>query len=205
MVIQDLISILRGIPAAEFTPAGVQTLLADVNVDTASLERYMFWAPRRYTRNLIYRDEMFELIAMCWESGCASHVHNHSGQDCWLYVHEGTLCVDSFDLVDPSQAGRVGDNIVLRKTERLVSVGRGTVDHRGPANDIHRVMNRRAEGKRAISLHVYSRPFDDCIIYEPSARRALHKTMCYDSREGKRCQPVTGTAAGPAITVSPLG
>jgi hypothetical protein len=161
MVIEDLIAILRGIPAAEFTPALVQSLLADVDVDTGSIEPFTYWAPRRYTRNLVYRDDIFELIAMCWESGSASHVHNHSGQDCWLYVHQGTLCVDSFDLIDPAQAGLVGDNVPLRKRERLVSVGRGSVDHRGPANDIHRVMNRRAQGERAISLHVLSRPFDD--------------------------------------------
>jgi predicted metal-dependent enzyme (double-stranded beta helix superfamily) len=204
MIVPDLVSILRGIPAADFSPKLVQSMLADVRVEDSSLERYLYWSPKRYTRNLIYRDSAFELIAMCWESGSASQIHNHSGQDCWLYVHQGMLCVDSFDLVDPSNCGVAGDGICVRRRERIPNVGKGTVDHRGPDNDLHRVMNRRVTGQRAISLHVYARPFDDCIIYEPTRRRATRKTMSYDTIEGTVCQPSAVRDSTVAALLTPI-
>jgi hypothetical protein len=32
---------------------------------------------------------------------------------------------------------------------------------------VHRVFNPRNFGERAVSLHVYSQPFDTCIVYSP--------------------------------------
>jgi len=32
---------------------------------------------------------------------------------------------------------------------------------------VHRVVNPRDFQQRAVSLHVYSRPFDTCIVYSP--------------------------------------
>jgi hypothetical protein len=36
-----------------------------------------------------------------------------------------------------------------------------------PANPVHRVVNAKKFGERAVSLHIYSRPFDTCVVYSP--------------------------------------
>jgi hypothetical protein len=36
-----------------------------------------------------------------------------------------------------------------------------------PADPVHRVVNPREFNERAVSLHVYSRPFDTCVVYSP--------------------------------------
>jgi hypothetical protein len=36
-----------------------------------------------------------------------------------------------------------------------------------PADPVHRVVNPREFNQRAVSLHVYSRPFDTCVVYSP--------------------------------------
>ena len=36
-----------------------------------------------------------------------------------------------------------------------------------PADPVHRVINAREFNHRAVSLHVYSRPFDTCVVYSP--------------------------------------
>lgn len=36
-----------------------------------------------------------------------------------------------------------------------------------PADPVHRVVNPKEFNHRAVSLHVYSRPFDTCVVYSP--------------------------------------
>jgi hypothetical protein len=36
-----------------------------------------------------------------------------------------------------------------------------------PDDPVHRVVNPRQFGGRAVSLHIYSRPFDSCVVYSP--------------------------------------
>ncbi len=39
-----------------------------------------------------------------------------------------------------------------------------------PENPVHRVINPREYGARAVSIHIYSRPFDSCIVYSEDQR-----------------------------------
>ena len=185
MQVCDLVSALRGVPTHEFNPQTIQKMLSGVCVQDASLAPYLTWRPQVYTRNLIYRNDLFELLAVCWESGSASAIHDHAGQDCWLYVHTGSLCIDAFDLVDSSHCHKVGDNIGVRRRERIGKLSEGVIDHRGPKDDIHRVFNRRSFGAPAVSLHVYARPIDVCVVYEPARGLAMHRAMRYDTIEGR--------------------
>jgi hypothetical protein len=36
-----------------------------------------------------------------------------------------------------------------------------------PRDPVHRVVNAKQFGERAVSLHIYSRPFDTCVAYSP--------------------------------------
>ncbi len=47
------------------------------------------------------------------------------------------------------------------------------------------MFNRRSFAAPAVSLHVYARPIDECVIYEPARKLALRRTMRYDSIEGR--------------------
>lgn len=186
MTIDELVTTLRAVPAATFTPDNISQLLAQQTVDDASLQPYVYWETHRYTRNLVFRNDVFELLAVCWECGTSSPIHDHAGQDCWLYIQRGALCIDTFVLDDPRHQGQVGTDIGVTKRERIARLDAGTLDHRGPANDIHRVINRQAFGERAISLHVYARPFDDCLVYEPKERTATSRSLRYDTVGGVR-------------------
>lgn len=41
-------------------------------------QKYMFYNPHKYARNLVEMNKHFELIVLCWESGQESPIHNHS-------------------------------------------------------------------------------------------------------------------------------
>ena len=142
--------------------------------------RYLHFAPNRYTRNLIYRDDLFELIALCWEPQTASPIHNHSGQLCWLSIQSGALRLENYNSLDGPGPG---DRIRLVPNGGIPRAGEGCLDLQQGDNAIHRVSNPFDE--RAVSLHVYSRPFDTCIAYNPDESTAREMRLQYYSVDGK--------------------
>src|SRR6266404_3184959 len=90
---------LSQIPEKDFTHEGVLNFLRHNRVDVSSLEPYLYFSGERYTRNLIHRTPLFELIAICWEIGQKSAIHNHAGQDCWMATPYGKVQVNNFKLI----------------------------------------------------------------------------------------------------------
>lgn len=54
-----------------------------------------------------------------------------------------------------------------------------------PADPVHRVVNRREFNQRAVSLHVYSRPFDTCIVYSPEQGTCGEIRLHFNTEFGK--------------------
>jgi len=94
--INDWIEVLKRIPEAEFTIERVYRDLRQYRVSPESLAPYLFFARSHYTRNLIYKSPLFELLAICWEVGQVSRIHNHRDQNCWMVVSIGRLRVRNF-------------------------------------------------------------------------------------------------------------
>src|SRR5438105_3290771 len=61
-----------------------------------TLRPYLTWDRQHYTRNLIDKSPPYELVAICWEVGQVSSVHNHREQNCWMAVPIGRLMVENF-------------------------------------------------------------------------------------------------------------
>src|SRR5437899_9437598 len=79
--IDDWVERLAAIPAREFTLERVQAFLAAHGVNPETLEPYLFFSKGNYTRNLIFKNDLFECMGICWEVGQASRIHNHRGQN----------------------------------------------------------------------------------------------------------------------------
>ena len=56
-----------------------------------------------------------------------------------------------------------------------------------PLNPVHDVSNPREWNERAVSLHVYSRPFDSCIVYSVEQCSCGEIGLQYTSMHGKMC------------------
>src|SRR3979411_2984957 len=98
--LRDFIAELRRIPEEAFSNIDeVQQFLMEHPVEAATLEPYLFWDPQHYTRNLIDKTPLYELLAICWEVGQASSIHNHRDQNCWMAVPIGALQVENFRVV----------------------------------------------------------------------------------------------------------
>ena len=162
--IQTLVQELRQMPESAFiSPEPLRRFLQQMPVDADSLAPYLTWDRQHYTRNLIDRTPLYELMAICWEVGQASSVHNHRDQNCWMAVPMGRLQVENFHVVHQNLEGGRCKLEPLNTVEMNISHP-CAVD---PADSVHRVVNPKEFNQRAVSLHVYSRPFDSCVVYSP--------------------------------------
>lgn len=180
--IQTLVEGLRRLPESDFNHTEtVRHYLQETPVDAESLAPYLTWSAQHYTRNLIDRTQLYELMAICWEVGQASSVHNHRDQNCWMAVPMGRLRVENFHLVGQDLEKGTCDLEPLNAVEMNVAQP-CAVD---PADPVHRVVNPREFGERAVSLHVYSRPFDTCVVYSPEQGTCGEIRLHFNTEYGK--------------------
>jgi cysteine dioxygenase len=180
--IQKLVEELRTLPESAFiSTEPLRLFLTQMPVDAESLAPYLTWDRQHYTRNLIDRTSLYELMAICWEVGQASSVHNHRDQNCWMAVPLGRLQVENFHLVDQDLAAGRSQLEPLNTAEMNIAHP-CAVD---PADPVHRVINPREFNERAVSLHVYSRPFDTCVVYSPEQGTCGEIRLHFTSEYGK--------------------
>lgn len=160
-------------------------------VDERSLEPYLFFSANNYTRNLIFKNDLFELLAICWERGQASPIHNHHGQNCWMAMPVGKLRVQNFRVV--KQDDRTG-HCELEPTD-IYEIQRLVPTRVNRDEPIHRVMNVPEFHQRAVSLHLYSKPFDRCLVYSMAENECKEVRLHYTSEYGKLCEEVKSSAA----------
>ena len=180
--IDDFVLQLRAFPASAFDlTEPIRAFLQTTPVDEASLAPYLTWNRQHYTRNLIDKTELYELIAICWEVGQASSVHNHRDQNCWMAAPAGKLLVENFHVeFQDIEAGKC--RLLASNTVELTAANPCAVDPREP---VHRVVNPRAANQRAVTLHVYSRPFDTCVVYSPEQGTCGDIRLHYNTVFGK--------------------
>ena len=180
--IAKLVEHLRQLPENAFDQTEpLRRFLEDTPVSCDSLTPYLTWDRQHYTRNLIDRTRLYELLAICWEVGQASSVHNHRDQNCWMAVPMGRLQVENFHLVHQDlQAGRC--RLEPTNTVEMNIAQPCAVD---PADPVHRVLNPRDFNQRAVSLHVYSRPFDTCVVYSPEQGTCGEIRLHFNTECGK--------------------
>ncbi|MFZ0774467.1 MAG: cysteine dioxygenase family protein [Candidatus Sulfotelmatobacter sp.] len=180
--IHDFVAGLRKFPEAAFEQTEqLRGFLLDTPLDPESLEPYLTWDRQHYTRNLIDKTPVYELIAICWEVGQGSSIHNHRDQNCWMAVPIGRLLVENFHVVHQDIAG---GKCTIKATE-IVEMNASHPCAVDPLEPVHRVFNPREFNQRAVSLHVYSRPFDTCIVYSAEQGTCGEIQLHYTTEYGK--------------------
>lgn len=155
--------------------AHVARILSEYTAAQDDWRRYALFHPEMYTRNLVVRNEHFEMLILCWSENQASPIHNHAGQNCWMAVLEGVIEEALFSPPAGSGAGP----LTARNT-KLHSPG--SVAFINDDIALHRV--RPSAGGRGISLHLYSKPIEVCNVYDEATGRVVESTLVYHSVEG---------------------
>ena len=182
VAIDRLVAALREFPASAFGPTDpILEFLQNTPILPESLDQFLTWNAQHYTRNLIDKTPLYELIAICWEVGQGSSVHNHRDQNCWMAVPIGRLLVGNYHLISQDIARgtcrlEVADTIEMNPAHPCAV---------NPRDPVHRVYNPREFNQRAVSLHVYSRPFDSCVVYSPEQGTCGEIKLHYNSEYGR--------------------
>ena len=179
--VTDWVARLAAIPERDFTLQTVQDYVLNHPVRPETLDKYLFFSKGNYTRNLIFKSAVFECMAICWEIGQVSRVHNHRDQNCWMSVPIGRLRVQNF---------RVNDRDAAHGTCQLVptdiyDMDAGHPAHVNPLEPVHQVLNLAEFNQRAVSIHIYSHPFDTCEVYQREKGTYADVPLHYTSEYGQ--------------------
>jgi cysteine dioxygenase len=213
VAIGDFVDRLKSFEAEPITRDRVLGYFQETSVDRSSLAPFVHFRKDMYTRNLVYRDDQLELMAVCWQPGQRTVIHTHNGQLGWMGVEQGALAVVNYKWIGCNAA----DNQNVAGLDCLAGATELDIDRRevqecypgGPINTVDKVQTIHqvvVQGKEpVISLHVYSRPIDSCVAFDMEKRTCYRRVLQYYSkygdvvvREGDLQPEAAGLTASPA-------
>lgn len=188
-----LVETLRSFESEPITRDRVLHYLQEVGVDGRSLDPFVHFRDDMYTRNLIYRDDLFEIMAVCWQPGQRTVIHTHNGQLGWMTVEKGALAVVNYKWLSCNAA----DNQNLAGLDCLAGASELDLERRevqechpgGPVNTVDKVQTIHqvvVQGREpVVSLHIYSRPIESCVAFDLEKRRCYRRPLSFYSKYGK--------------------
>jgi hypothetical protein len=130
-------------------------------------------AEKSYTRTLLYKTDAYELLALHWNKGVETMLHDHGGQQCWFAVIDGAMDVHNYRRTD--SGGTVGKARLQRLGEMRMNVG--DIDYRADDADIHRV----ASLEFTTTLHLYATPLGVYNVFDERRETCEATTSSYDA------------------------
>jgi len=168
----------------------VNEILESYKSNVADWKKFAKFDRYKYTRNLVDEGNgRFNLMLLCWGPSHVSCVHDHTDAHCFMKVLDGDLEETRYDWPS-SEEGNTEEELEGQGRTPLRETGRSRLPCNGVCyiNDslgLHRVSNpSHADG--AVSLHVYSPPFDTCQIFDESTGRKTRCNVTFYSKFGQK-------------------
>lgn len=187
--LQGLVDALGEIPQAEFGLERVSPFLAGLKLEPKSVKPFVHFQEGRYTRNLVFRNDLFEVLLLCWDKGQVTPVHNHKGQLGWMIIHEGDLSVVNYRRMGCSGQCHKDRRWSVMMVDRVLRAETGMLCHVRDGEQVHQIRNDDRFSSPAISLHIYSRPIDTCVIYDTKRNECTDKSLSNYSEYGQIIVP----------------
>ncbi|CAM9827728.1 unnamed protein product, partial [Ectocarpus fasciculatus] len=133
----------------------LKTLFDQTKLSKEDLSRYLFWDfSLPYSRNRIAMDgKHYELLALCWNPGRESRIHNHPGDGCFVKIISGSVRETVYDVPNEAAPTFQSESILLP----------GSVCYMDDSLGLHRLGNpSKTEG--AVTLHLYTPPVARCKV-----------------------------------------
>jgi len=129
-------------------------------------------APERYARRLVYRapEDRYTVLAMVWDVGQGTPLHDHAGTWCVECVYRGKIKVSSFS----AHGGDPEKDIVRFEPESVIMAGVGEAGALIPPFEYHMIEN--PTDRPAVKIHVYGGEMTFCHVYEPVGGGGYRRT-----------------------------
>ena len=99
----------------------IPKIIKNIDIDPVILEPHSTWVAHDYTRNCLARSMKYELILLCWDSNSKTPVHDHGGEDCWVYQILGSVEEIRFDNCLP-EGSYIKDFAVWNRSESPLAI-----------------------------------------------------------------------------------
>jgi cysteine dioxygenase len=189
--VDEFVAGIRALSEGLITKQKIHDYLVAYEIRPDDLEQFKQWLPDRHTRNKIFRNDMIEVMLICWPAGATTPLHTHNGQLGWMTMLEGKLVVENFHKVScdrPENQQVVGidclagaSHIEMEHVNTEVAVPSGPLNTVDKTQTIHRIINMPEWNERAVSMHVYSRPIDSCVVFDLENQRCFRRDLKYDN------------------------
>lgn len=188
---EQFIDGIRELSQGVITKQKMYDYLVTYEIRPQDLERYKQWFPDRHSRNKIFRNDMIEVMLICWPAGTVTPLHTHNGQLGWMTMIEGKLLVENYRKIDcnrPENQQVVGmdclagaTRIEMQHLENELAVPGGPLNTVDKVQTIHRIRNLAEWNQPAVSMHVYSRPIDSAVVFDLENQRCFRRDLKYDN------------------------
>jgi cysteine dioxygenase len=189
--VEQFVDGIRALSEGLITKQKIYDYLVTYEIRAEDLERYKNWQPDRHTRNKIFRNDMIELMLICWPIGTVTPLHTHNGQLGWMTMIEGKLKVENYRKMDcnrPENQQVVGldclagaTRIEMKHLHDELAIPGGPLNTVDKTQTIHRILNLPEWNQPAVSIHVYSRPIDSCVVFDMENQRCFRRDLKYDN------------------------
>eukprot|EP01104_Vermistella_antarctica_P019689 TRINITY_DN7863_c0_g1_i1.p1 TRINITY_DN7863_c0_g1~~TRINITY_DN7863_c0_g1_i1.p1 ORF type:complete len:206 (+),score=42.65 TRINITY_DN7863_c0_g1_i1:42-620(+) len=141
-------------------------------------KEYALFTDDFYARNLIQKNDLYEIMVICWKEGQVSPIHNHEGSGCWLGVLEGDIKETYYHTCN--NCCKVGEMCCSNLREGSSStLKNGRVGFISDGIALHVI--EPTNSKCGVSLHLYSPPIKECNVYDHQHKKVVRKTLGFYS------------------------
>ena len=147
----------------------IETLITSLQIPNSEFKKFATWDETHYTRNCIARTQDFELLLLCWQAGQETPIHSHNDQDCWVFLVEGSI-------VENQYKNDENEVPVLTVSKLIQEQGSYYINDDIGLHSLH-----NSKEKRAMSLHIYVNPIEECSYYSQRLQEYKIKKLSYDT------------------------
>lgn len=166
--LQELIEKLKNTKSEDFPK-----VIKNIDISASEFIDYIHWSDESYTRNCIERTDRFELMLLCWNEKQDTPIHDHGGEQCWVYQVKGDVDEVRYE------ENKEGD---LEVTDKM-TLTPGKLTYMDDSMGYHSLENNNNE--KALTLHLYMKPIDECEVYNNKTNEFENKEMAYDTYLGE--------------------
>jgi cysteine dioxygenase len=139
--------------AKELRLPDLRQMIGNLKLDSSEVLPYIQFTENHYARNLVYRNNHFEVLVLCWRPGQRSPIHDHGSSICTVYTVDGIMSADNYR---KSAGGHIrADYSEDFKPGSVLSI---------QTSEIHQVSNLQASAD-LVSLHFYLAPLENNYLY----------------------------------------
>jgi len=147
------------------SPAKMQDILERLVISTAELQPHVLFSERRYARNLVFKDNHFEIMVMCWKAGQRSSIHDHAGSLGGIRILQGELTECLFTKAANGMIKSLSSADYAQQHTRVEETSL-----------IHQISNLQTDNASTVSVHIYLPPLTRMNCYsleDPAVRNIL--------------------------------